>query len=508
MKTIGIYTVHDQSVAVSQDGVITHAMEEERPSRKKHYGQEHGATPALSLEWLASQGHSLGSANVIAQPTPTLDFSEMERHGLGKRESIVPRHKVFDHHLCHIATAYYWSGWDDCYVLAVDGGGTNWFGQTAHCHDGKIDILGGEPMTEKRTLEGTNPGTLYLHMTMHLGFKAVRDEGKVMCLAAKGDPSRFRSLFDRYEVAPFKVMDRLNRGIITNEEVWAAVGGKDAAQSGQIRADLAASVQELFERMILADVEAFVPRGARLALSGGSFANVVVNRKILDWAGEVWVAPPMNDGGVATGAAMLADPDTKPYRLHDAYLGLDVGTPTADPREVAKTVADGLMVGIAHGRCEHGPRALGNRTILADPRREDTVGCLNKKLRRSGFMPFAPVMLYEFADEILEPAWRRAEHAAEFMTMAFCANPGWKEKIPAVVHVDGTCRPQVIKQDVNPWYWSVLEEFRKLTNCPVLLNTSFNMHEEPIVTTLADAASVLERGGVDVLVTPEGAGTK
>ena len=162
-------------------------------------------------------------------------------------------------------------------------------------------------------------------------------------------------------------------------------------------------------------------------------------------------------------------------------------------------INNGKIIGWFDGRMEFGPRALGSRSILADPRNKNINDILNKRLKRSEFMPFAPSALYEKAEEVfehVEPAW----HPAEFMTITFQVRQKWQDKIGAVVHIDGTARPQLVRKEVNAPYYEIINEYYKLTGIPLLVNTSFNIHEEPIVCTPQDAIRSFEAGAVDYLV--------
>lgn len=494
----GVYLQHDQCVAAAVDGVVVAASEEERFTRVKHSNPPQSRSPVHAEQWLRTLGYGRADKLCFADPTHNPSASNQELFDYTTLRGVP---FVFEHHLCHAATAYYWSGWEDCYILVIDGGGSHYYGLAAHGRDGKISTIAVDRMDNPRSV--TNPGSIYLNMTHALGFKMLQDEGKIMCLAASGDPQRFRSAFS-YDIQPFHVEDRRHLGA-HRDNIWHPGDPKHLSAtvnanvtSGQARADMAATTQVLFEEMIWTDVRAYVPRGARLAVAGGCFANVTMNRKLLDWVDDLFVVPPMHDGGLAAGAALLGQPRIS--RLQDVYLGLDVGAPKVDPRAVAEAIAAGAVVAVCAGRAELGPRALGDRSVLADPRKPETVARVNQMLGRDGFMPFAPVLLADHAPEVLEPAWEKAQHAAEFMTVAFAVRPGWVQCMPAVVHVDGTCRPQVLHEYVNPWYYAVVKEFYRATGVPCLLNTSFNLHGRPICNSAEHARDDFAGGAGDLLV--------
>jgi carbamoyltransferase len=266
---------------------------------------------------------------------------------------------------------------------------------------------------------------------------------------------------------------------------------------------------------------------ASLALSGGVFSNVRLNRAVLETtaAKSVFIFPAMGDEGLPVGACLLylyerdgaQAWNANRYRLTELYLGTnhDAGFPPAAGRHpqivadheapVEKTV-DALIAGeavaIYADRMEFGPRALGARSILASPVKREVNDTINKRLNRSEFMPFAPVVLAEHVATVFDIHPGNA-HAARFMTITCDVRPEWRDRIPAVVHVDGSARPQVIEAGENPLYFAVLERFYQRTGLPVLVNTSFNVHEEPIIDTPEQALTALLDGRIDRILTSD-----
>ena len=518
MKAVALYTGHAQSVAVIEDGKVILAMEEERPTRIKHTNPAPNAhLPERGMAWLADQGHTFDNADLIVygMPTPAsgaidplLPAAGVERE---RAERLKPKVRCVEHHLSHVALAYAWSGWDDCYALAIDGGGSVSYGLAARCRNGVIEEIARDEMTNLTSIMSS--GLFYIFITDALGFRSMMDEGKVQSLAAYGNPNRFATLFhDRYDVKPFNITDPLKPGATRADGTWhptreaiQEIIGVDPRDES-VRADVAAAAQNFFEHIVFTNVRAFVPRGCKLVVSGGIFANVVLNLKLLDWVDELWVCPPMGDSGIAAGAGIYASGLINSYAVNDVYLGCDAGPVSSNvsPADVARMIADGAIVGLCHGRCELGPRALGARSIVCDPTRLDMNARLNSALARTAFQPFAPVILSEYVDDIVDPVWRRAARACEFMTITVKVRDEWKHRIPGVVHVDGTCRPQVLRREVNPFYYDVVDEFRKITGVPVLINTSFNIHSEAIIYGESDAHDTLRRSGIDVVVTASG----
>jgi len=260
---------------------------------------------------------------------------------------------------------------------------------------------------------------------------------------------------------------------------------------------------------------------SKLTLAGGVFANVKLNQRILELecVDNIYIQPNMGDGGLALGAALVAHSENNggltPRFLESLYLGPDIssddasrefdsaGIPYTRPENTAKTVAgllaQGKVVARAAGRMEYGPRALGNRTVFASCSDPTINQWLNDRLQRTEFMPFAPIILESHAAEYF-PAWRPDHVTARFMTITYDASDVAKQNIPAAIHVDGTARPQVLRQADNPEVHAILTEYHALTGIPAVINTSLNMHEEPIVCSAGDAVRAFKLGRLDALL--------
>jgi carbamoyltransferase len=265
---------------------------------------------------------------------------------------------------------------------------------------------------------------------------------------------------------------------------------------------------------------------SRVGLAGGLFANVKLNQRIADLDGvdEVFVVPPMGDEGLTIGGALdyllrrdgMAQWLKQRRRLDHVYTGRDFDSVATkrilahdsrirpvegNPAETAaRLVADGSVVATFLGRMEYGPRALGARSIIASPHRRDINDSINKRLDRTEFMPFAPVTTEADAAEVFDVTSTNA-YACRFMTITCDVKQQWADRIPAVVHVDGTARPQVITRAPNPMYFDILDAFKRRTGTPTAINTSFNVHEQPIINTPEEAAIALIDDRVDYLVT-------
>ena len=420
---------------------------------------------------------------------------------LGLRDKLVR----VDHHTSHAASAYYCSWFERALVVTLDGYGGGLAGCVAMASPAGIEIL-------QRFKYPHSLGLFYAQVTSALGFKPTRHEGKIVGLASFGEPQiLFDTVFGRFEVLS---------GDYRYKAGMDMTFAKKLAQKYD-REDIAAAYQAVLERVVTLVVGHYVRRDkvADVVLAGGVAANVKMNQRIFEIEGveRIFIHPNMGDGGTGTGAAILVASQRErlePERLHDAYFGpeygeaeieealhkehVEYGRPAELEKEIARLIHEGNVVARFDGRMEYGPRALGNRSILyhtVDPSVNDW---LNKRLKRTEFMPFAPATLWEDRRECFLNI-DGAEHAAEFMTVTFDCTPTMKRSSPAAVHVDGTARPQLVRAEVNPSFHKVITEYKKLSGISSIVNTSFNMHEEPIVASPRDAVRAFKLGALDYL---------
>ncbi len=427
----------------------------------------------------------------------------------------------YDHHLTHAISAAYYSGFRECAVITMDG-----VGDRHVCHTSGIWRNGRYERTHATDAVGASPGAFYGHLTELLGFRVMRHEGKVVGLAAMGDPAPLYDAFRR-ALRPSADGNRLDSEFVGQPQPEGRRYGylKQAIQ-GHSRENVSAACQKVLEDVVLELVRKFLAdTGQRhVALNGGVFANVKLNQRIaaLPEVDSIFVFPAMSDTGNAVGAVLLdlqaRDPDALADNppLYDVYWGpsytdAEIAAAFAQAglkatrleeaaliERAARAIHEGRIVGWFQGRMEFGPRALGNRSMLARPTEGRINDWLNQRLDRSEFMPFAPSVLAERADEIFIGV-EKARHTAEFMTVTFDVRPEWRERIPAVVHVDGTARPQLVRPEVNPRYHRLISAYCALSGIPLVLNTSFNVHEEPIVCAPAEAIRALAERRVDCL---------
>jgi carbamoyltransferase len=417
----------------------------------------------------------------------------------------------FDHHLCHNASAYFASGFDACYAVSIDAFGDCFSSRIYRCEGGAMSLV--------RTLPAFHsPAHHYAHVTALLGFVPTRHEGKVTGLAAFGNPAETaRIIGERLTYSPARRAPVVN-GYYQRPELEYLRG----ALAGHSKEDIAAGVQQVLEQVATSYIADNLPAPASTAvvLSGGVAANVRLNQKIRELGyRNVYVFPHMGDGGLALGACYAANAGAtgaaRNQHLTDVYLGTgfsDAEIETALQAsgfswrrsqalaaEVAAHVAGGRIVARFAGRMEYGPRALCNRSILYRCDDPAVNTWLNARLKRTEFMPFAPVMLREDAPVFLKGYDPAASIAASYMTITYDVTDACKQQAPAIVHVDGTARPQLVDRETNPSMFGILTEYKKLRGFSIMVNTSFNMHEEPIIRTPAEAVESVKQAELDVL---------
>ncbi len=547
---LGIQIGHDATAAVVLDGGIVAAVAEERFSRQKgHSGVPYRAIHAC-LKIAGVDANELGAVALAMSQLPMrylrtnpTDDPESKTMVIAMRDDpsisdAIEAARIdqdlgvraadyiwVDHHLSHAASAYFTSGWESCLAVTVDATDGEICATANDCRDGQI-------VRVAQSDHDASPGYFYVFATERLGYKRLRHEGKLTGLAAYDSGDELYEEFRRV-IALSDDGDKFVVGFDTEttphslwpytplaipEETLVATNGKRAEQ-------VAAAAQRVFEGVIVEHVAAMCARTGhtRVALAGGAFANVRLNQKIaeLDGVTDVYVHPNMGDGGLAMGAALMVerdlrgDRDLPSRRIAHVFYGPSYATDDIraairastephvgleDPEGfVARLLAAGKVVGWYDGAMEYGPRALGHRSILAAPTDPSINDWLNERLQRTEFMPFAPAVLDRAAPQIFAN-YEPGRLAAEFMTITFDVHPEWRERIPAVVHVDGTARPQVVRREVNPSYYRIIEEFERLTGLPVVLNTSFNLHEERIVESPRDALRSFGEGRLDALV--------
>jgi carbamoyltransferase len=451
-------------------------------------------------------------------------------------------HRI-EHHRAHLASTFFVSPFERAAVLSADGLGDFASTMWGVGEGSKLRIAGSVAFPHSL-------GMFYTAMTQYLGFHKFGDEYKVMGLAAYGSPA-YRDEFRDIVEAGKPLGVRLNLRYFTHHKSGPEMTWKEADATPVVgrlfskeldkrfgaarmpeqplenrHKDFAASMQERLEEVMLANVNALHREtGAKeLCLAGGVAFNCIANGKILERTPfeRVYVQPAAGDGGLSVGAAFAIyheilgkrrsfrmdhafwGPGFEASEAHSAIMGAGYGASDVHVAELdedallratAAHIAQGKIVGWFQGRAEWGPRALGNRSILADPRRAEMKDILNQRIKhREIFRPFAPSILEEAVGEYFEQT-----HPSPFMTFAYPVRESKRAVIPAPTHVDGTARLQTVNRDSHPLYWRLLRTFGDLTGVPVVLNTSFN-DNEPIVCRPQEALACFERTKMDVLV--------
>jgi len=464
-----------------------------------HVGQQLGDPPG----WLRHQAYYLGWLAVTTWSHR--HWNAVLRRGLrGCGLGRTPLAYV-PHHAAHAASAYFCASFDRALVATFDWygsglGGSIWLGE-----GGRMRLL-------KRIRYPHSLGLFYAQVTRALGFRWSRHEGKVVGLAAFGNADLLLP----------RVLARFQQGEGDFRYLRAMdFGAAPRLAARYRREDVAAAYQTALERVVVDLLRPYVHHYglSNVVLAGGVAANVKLNQRVHEMEGVqgTFIHPAMGDDGTGVGGALYwlsKHGGLAPRPLEHVYLGNELGQRETEravrqgglrfehvpdiERRVAALLAEGKVVARVAGAAEYGPRALGHRSILcsaADPSINDW---LNARLQRSEFMPFAPITLFEERDACYRGV-AGAEHAARFMTITFDCTAEMRRDAPAAVHVDGTARPQLVERHVSPGLHTLLTEYRRLTGRPSLINTSFNMHEEPIVAAAEDAIRTFQRGGLDYL---------
>jgi carbamoyltransferase len=550
MISIGInYSqMHDSSACIVRDGEVLFAVAEERLSRVKHDAR----FPALAIRACLNfadvrpdnldffcQGWSRPSRLYLhdlscymtgkqqvdsrALLNSTRYFASMWHQRSGEnafRQRIGPSKAPFrfvDHHRAHAISAYAFSGFDDAAVLVLDGRGAWEATSLWRGRDGRLEHIWTIPWPNSL-------GLFYAQFTQYLGFQPYSDEWKVMGLAPYGELGIDLSEFIVPESDPYRVATRLLLGkdSAPTAAIEARLGPKRAPESeiDSRHKNLAYAVQDACERAMLTLTRSAVEKtgGRNLCLAGGVALNSKANGKILSEGivDRIFIQPASGDDGVCLGAALAPYLDgggkLPLHKMRHAYWGPESSdaeiektlqtyklraTRVADPaKTAAEYLANGKILGWFQGRMEFGPRALGSRSILADPRDPEMNTKVNNAVKfREWWRPFAPSMLAEVADQYIESATD-----SPFMILTAQVKPEKRGVIPSVTHVDGSARPQTVERDVNPLYWRLIHEFGERTGVPVVMNTSFNLRGEPIVCTPTDAIRTFFSSGMDALV--------
>jgi carbamoyltransferase len=530
----------DNAAAILVDGELVGMVEEERLNRIKHAPR---MEPVKAIQWCLSQAKcKLEDVDIIAigfdhpntifrdnmvkklkryakrQPVirgPRGEFKYWKRHRyylqllgpyLKRRERVM----FGRHHLAHAASSFFLSPFENANIVSLDGSG----GQDA----GLLGIGRGNEIEVVHYVDReTSWGEFYERFTAALGFRPHCDEGKVMGLAAYGDPRG--TIFPFVQLANGTGFPAFEREAFARalKEIRPRIKGEWPING--YHEQVAAQLQYTLEQVVARMTEELQKRSSftDLCMAGGTALNCSCNGKLLSLphVKRIFVQPAAADCGTALGAAVYAHvkltgsrPRTKFNHLYwgPEFSNDEIETVLKQAKvpyhrsenvcaEAARLIRDNKIVGWFQGRMEVGPRALGGRSILANPTEPRMKDAVNNNVKfREPWRPFAPSILAEHMEEYFG-----TKHPSPFMILAFQARPEVKAKIPAALHVDGTGRPQTVEKETNPRYWNLINEFKKLTGVPVVMNTSFNVAGQPIVCTPKDALGTFYICGLDAL---------
>jgi carbamoyltransferase len=559
MYILGLTTLGDSAATLIKDGEIIAAAEEERFSRKKHHSGfpykaiqfcldyagitlkdvshvghywkpwilRHKAMQAVKAALISRDMFKARADRGVTQVSES--YLGMFKHPKRLREHFGESNFKFhylEHHQTHAASAFFVSPFERAAILTWDGTGEDTTTLFCQGNSNKIKVL-------KRIKLPHSLGQFYSAVTNYIGFDMFSgDEWKVMGLAAYGKPKYYDFFSEKVLTKNgngdfhfnIKVLDHhLAKHYQFPDKIVSELGPgrKKGEELTEHHWDIACSAQKVLEDTAIYLVKQIkeMTGEENLCMAGGVAFNSVMNGRIFHETPfkNFYVHPAAGDAGCSLGAAyyvwhqILGNP--RKYVMNQAYWGPKFSNEeclaalnkaglkyqTMADEELlpllAKMISEGAIIGWFNGRMEWGPRALGARSFLADPRREDMREILNHKVKlREWFRPLAPSMLEEHGQEIFGK-----EHHDPFMITVIQVAEDYKPKIPAVVHVDGTARPQMVNKEVNPRYWNLINEFKKLTGIPMLLNTSFNV-QEPIVCTPEDAINTFRNANFDALV--------
>ena len=549
---------HDTSAALLIGGKLVAACAQERYTRDKHsrlFPKE------AALDCLAIAGIKIDQVDEVAfvddlksqirntylkpaiESDERLDFlfKDIDRlKEMNDMDQIIRKNlnykgiiNYYRHHLCHVASSYYPSGFKDALCLSIDGVGEYETGLIASGKSGNIKILNNENVYPHSL------GLLYSAITHYLGWKHHCDEGIIMGLAPYGNSldkvpgqknksyrSIFKKILTREKDFKYKVnLEYVNYYSERNKWVtdkFIKIFGPKRKWSDPLskhHKNIAAALQDQLEHVVLNQLKIARKKFklSKLCLSGGVALNCSLNGKIAKSKifKEIFVQPASGDDGCTYGASLLAYAKSKkkfmPKKMHNFYKGsiftnnqikkeiLKSNVKYECPKNLYKNVSNhlekGKIVAWFQGGSEFGPRALGNRSILCRPYPNEMKDHLNIRVKfREEFRPFAPSVLNEYRDDFFH-----INQDSPHMLMACKIKKDKKKIIPAIVHVDDTCRVQTVKKDINNKFYNLISEFYKITGVPVLLNTSFNVKGQPMVNNPLEAIETFKSTNIDVL---------
>lgn len=510
---------HSATSALMIDGEIKYVIEEERLDRVKT-GDKYESFPYLSSSKITElSGLEIKDSDhrIFVEPVPDL-YAEQLTNGNYERVS---------HHDSHCYGAYFTSGMEGKVIsMSYDGGGDKSVMKIYLCEDGKMTLLKSMDFSTFGSISHlwgfSTAGIMGFDERRNSIWRICKDEGKLMGMAADGhyDENIIKMLKTviKYKDLKFSPATTGSRTkFLVNSMLF-----QNCFDTKEKREIFSYNLQHYTNEMFiefLTDLNKLYPEYRKFAFSGGLFGNVKLNQKIneLDFVDEIFIYPPMGDEGLPLGACIKKAVElgeiTKPFKLKNVFFGIGYSNQEIEiiskdydfekefysPNDIARELEDGKIIGWFQDKFEHGPRSLGARSILVKPTEVKTHKLLNERLKRYEIMPFAPIVMEEHFDEIFYPS--KSKYSAEFMTVCYSTRESWINKIPAVIQKsDKTARPQIVVKDKNRKFWEILNSYYNISGIPVLLNTSFNSHNEPIIDSPQQAFNTLQKGIIDKLI--------
>lgn len=527
MLSLGINIGHDRGASLVRDGEIICAISLERLDRVKHSS---GVTlPSQAMEYCLKQGNiTYKDLDIIVYNYPH-HFKAYPVKEKIKRDLLLlcPKVEFVPHHLAHAYSTFYASPFKEACVLVCDGAGNAYKGyalnfwrkkgqdffktekdieaeSSYYFHDDTYDVVWKRWQTRSGVFQKFSLGRMYWEGCLKAGMK-ILDGGKLMGLAPYGEKL----------IKPKNIIKKHRNGVDFQIDVNQIK--KMPNNSFEDKAKIAWITQYNLEEILvwLATILQRKSHSSNICLAGGIGLNSVANERIIKESSfkNIFILPPSDDAGIALGCAyfgyynILKGTERKPYPVYTGkiYSDEEIEKSIKDlkyyksdnvTKEVAKLISEHKIIGWFQGKSEYGARALGNRSILCDPRDGKMKDILNHKVKhRESFRPFAPAVLYEEANKFFE-----IDEECPYMLRIVDVLEKAKSKLQAITHVDGTARIQTITREQNPIYYDLIKEFQRLTEIPVILNTSFNVAGEPIVETPMDAVKCFLGTGIDLLV--------
>lgn len=537
MKIVGSYIgPHDAGVALIENNQILACYSEERFTRVKsaHAGC---IFPINGLDALQKNfNFDINDPNVkFACAKPIATEHKFLREIVNNREL-----RTIGHEYAHACGAYYTSGFNEnTLIVAYDGGDCgddDWTILNKENYDrynpwkAKNDsqtacyiVKNGKLIEIGERVKNGSVANLWFLMCLIFGLTPLKDEGKIMGLAAQGKFDQ--KIFDTLNF--FVQNDMLKATCMIQEKYTTLLKTLSKEDALNLKRDLAYNLQYVSEITILNFIKKYYDEYGpfdNLCLAGGIFANVKINQKINELLPfkEMWVYPAMGDEGLSLGSAIAYAVELGVFtnrRIDNVFLGnktsyqdtqIDIDNFQAnfgkslvsedlDFNKIGDYLVDGKVIGIFDGATEYGPRALGSRSIVVEPTRKETHAYINQRLKRDDIMPFAPIVMEEYVEDVCYVY--KSKRTAEFMTLCYTVKEQWANKIPAVINFyDNTARPQVVNKDRHPLFHKILSAYNDRSKIPVLMNTSFNGHGEPIINSPNHALKHLAEGTVDLLI--------